>query len=115
MNYHRPQDQARDINDPIIPAIRTVGSPKTGHDLPILSSLHKMGHDLTTLELAQRWEKSKTYNNISPNIDTWKILTSCHCESEFLASLDPNEKVVLVGHSFGGMSIALAMETRTRI
>lgn len=28
----------------------------------------------------------------------------------FLASLDPNEKVVLVGHSFGGMSIALAME-----
>ncbi|XP_058774210.1 methylesterase 7-like [Vicia villosa] len=29
---------------------------------------------------------------------------------EFLASLDPNEKVVFVGHSFGGMSIALAME-----
>jgi pimeloyl-ACP methyl ester carboxylesterase len=29
---------------------------------------------------------------------------------EFLASLAPNEKVVLVGHSFGGMSAALAME-----
>ena len=44
----------------------------------ILSSLHKTGHDLTIIELAQRCEKSKTYNNVFPNINTWKILISCH-------------------------------------
>jgi pimeloyl-ACP methyl ester carboxylesterase len=29
---------------------------------------------------------------------------------EFLASLQPKEKVILVGHSLGGLSLALAME-----
>ena len=29
---------------------------------------------------------------------------------DFLASLPPNEKVVLVGHSLGGLNLALAMD-----
>jgi len=45
----------------------------------LFSSLHKTGHDYTIIQLAQLWEKSLTYNNVFPNIDTWKILINCYC------------------------------------
>lgn len=45
----------------------------------LFSSLHKTGHDYDIIELAQLWEKSLTYNNVFPNIDTWKILINCYC------------------------------------
>ena len=66
--------------------------------------LESAGHRVTTLDLAasgintKRIEDTQTFSQYSEPL------------LEFLASLPPNEKVVLVGHSFGGMSIALAMD-----
>ncbi|XP_061341915.1 polyneuridine-aldehyde esterase-like [Gastrolobium bilobum] len=66
--------------------------------------LESSGHKVTTIDLA------------ASGIDTQKI-EDVHTFSEyskplleFLTSLAPNEKVVLVGHSFGGLSIAFAMD-----
>ncbi|KAG2376023.1 Methylesterase 1 [Vigna angularis] len=68
---------------------------------PLLASA---GHKVTVLDLA------------ASGIDTQKIQdipTFYHYSKpllDLLASLPPTETVVLVGHNFGGMNIALAME-----
>ncbi|XP_058772776.1 polyneuridine-aldehyde esterase-like [Vicia villosa] len=66
--------------------------------------LESIGHKVTTLDLAACGTNTQKIEDVHTFADYSKPLL------ELLASLDPNEKVVLVGHSFGGMSIALAME-----
>ncbi|CAI8588802.1 unnamed protein product [Vicia faba] len=66
--------------------------------------LESIGHKVTALDLAACGINTQKIEDVDTFADYSKPLL------EFLASLDPNEKVVLVGHSFGGMSIALAME-----
>ncbi|XP_058772775.1 polyneuridine-aldehyde esterase-like [Vicia villosa] len=66
--------------------------------------LESIGHKVTTLDLAACGTNTQKIEDVHTFADYSKPLL------EFLASLDSNEKVVLVGHSFGGMSIALAME-----
>ncbi|CAK8539789.1 unnamed protein product [Lathyrus sativus] len=66
--------------------------------------LESIGHKVTTLDLAACGTNTQKIEDVDTFADYSKPLL------EFLASLDPNEKVILVGHSFGGMSIALAME-----
>ncbi|KEH40775.1 putative pentatricopeptide [Medicago truncatula] len=51
----------------------------------LFSSLIKKGCLLTVFQLAQRWEESlsrKCYDRVYPNIDTWKILISCHSKKK---------------------------------
>ncbi|XP_058772780.1 polyneuridine-aldehyde esterase-like [Vicia villosa] len=66
--------------------------------------LESIGHKVTALDLAACGINTQKIEDVHTFADYSKPLL------EFLASLDPNEKVILVGHSFGGMSIALAME-----
>ncbi|XP_058777943.1 polyneuridine-aldehyde esterase-like [Vicia villosa] len=66
--------------------------------------LESIGHKVTTLDLAACGTSTHKIEDVHTFADYSKPLL------EFLASLDPNEKVILAGHSFGGMSIALAME-----
>ncbi|CAK8539787.1 unnamed protein product [Lathyrus sativus] len=66
--------------------------------------LESIGHKVTALDLAACGINTQKIEDVDTFADYSKPLL------EFLASLDPNEKVILVGHSFGGMSIALAME-----
>jgi len=65
--------------------------------------MESAGHKVTVLDLA------------ASGINTQKIedITFSHYSKpllDLLASLPPKETIVLVGHSFGGMTIALAME-----
>ncbi|CAJ2646264.1 unnamed protein product [Trifolium pratense] len=66
--------------------------------------LESADHKVTTLDLTACGINTHKIENVDTFADYAKPLL------EFLASLAPNEKVVLVGHSFGGMSVALAME-----
>ncbi|KAL5099335.1 hypothetical protein RYX36_003662 [Vicia faba] len=66
--------------------------------------LESLGHKVTTLDLAACGTNTHKIEDVDTFAEYAKPLL------EFLASLDPNEKVILVGHSFGGMSAALAME-----
>ncbi|KAK7309235.1 hypothetical protein RJT34_05798 [Clitoria ternatea] len=66
--------------------------------------IESSGHKVTALDLAASGVNPQQIEQVDTFSDYSKPLL------EFLASLPPNEKVVLVGHSFGGMSIALAMD-----
>ncbi|KAK7307596.1 hypothetical protein VNO77_40799 [Canavalia gladiata] len=66
--------------------------------------LESCGHKVTAMDLAASGINSHKIEDLHTFCEYSKPLL------EFLASLSPNEKVVLVGHSFGGMSIALAMD-----
>jgi pimeloyl-ACP methyl ester carboxylesterase len=66
--------------------------------------LESVGHKVTAIDLAACGINTNKIEDVHTFVDYAKPLL------DFLASLDPNEKVVLVGHSFGGVSIALAME-----
>ncbi|XP_058772777.1 polyneuridine-aldehyde esterase-like [Vicia villosa] len=66
--------------------------------------LESIGHKVTALDLAACGINTQKIEDVHTFADYAKPLL------EFFASLDPKEKVILVGHSFGGMSIALAME-----
>ncbi|CAJ1929792.1 unnamed protein product [Sphenostylis stenocarpa] len=66
--------------------------------------LESVGHRVTVLDLAA--------SGINPH-KIEDIHTFSHYSKpllDFLGSLAPNETIVLVGHSFGGISIALAMD-----
>ncbi|KAK7346501.1 hypothetical protein VNO80_21022 [Phaseolus coccineus] len=66
--------------------------------------LESGGHKVTTLDLAasginlQKIEDVDTFSQYSEPL------------LQLLATISPNEKVILVGHSLGGLNIALAME-----
>ncbi|GJU24608.1 salicylic acid-binding protein 2-like protein [Tanacetum coccineum] len=63
-----------------------------------------MGHRVSAFDLLASGTNTKVIQQVHTLSDyTMPLL-------EFMATLLPEEKVVLVGHSFGGMSISLAME-----
>ncbi|KAI9113667.1 hypothetical protein K1719_015594 [Acacia pycnantha] len=66
--------------------------------------LESCGNKVTVLDLAASGINPKKLQDIHSFAEYSEPLL------EFLESLPPNEKVVLVGHSFGGLSIALAMD-----
>ncbi|CAL5195317.1 unnamed protein product [Lathyrus oleraceus] len=66
--------------------------------------LKSSGHDVTTLDLAASGINPIQVQNIHSISTYYEPLMT------FMESLPSNEKVILVGHSFGGISISLAME-----
>ncbi|KAK6789715.1 hypothetical protein RDI58_013515 [Solanum bulbocastanum] len=67
--------------------------------------MRSSGHNVTALDLAASGINSKQALEISHFSDYLSPLM------EFMASLPDDKKVVLVGHSFGGLVISKAMET----
>ncbi|XP_030975527.1 salicylic acid-binding protein 2-like [Quercus lobata] len=66
--------------------------------------LESAGHRVTVLDLAASGINRKAIQDVHTMYEYTEPLL------EYLASLPPNEKVVLVGHSLGGLNIALAMD-----
>ncbi|KAL0377777.1 UNVERIFIED_CONTAM: Salicylic acid-binding protein 2 [Sesamum radiatum] len=66
--------------------------------------LEAAGHRVTAFDLAASGIDKRTLEELRSFEDYSQPLL------DFMASLPPEEKVVLVGHSLGGMNIALAME-----
>ncbi|KAK7359902.1 hypothetical protein VNO77_01870 [Canavalia gladiata] len=66
--------------------------------------LESAGNRVTLLDLAASGINTKKIEDI----DTFSQYSEPLLQ--LLAAIPPNEKVILVGHSFGGMNIALAME-----
>ncbi|KAB1214680.1 Salicylic acid-binding protein 2 [Morella rubra] len=66
--------------------------------------LESAGHQVTALDLAASGINMRAIQDIHTLYEYTEPLL------ELLASLPPNEKVVLVGHSFGGMNLALATD-----
>jgi pimeloyl-ACP methyl ester carboxylesterase len=66
--------------------------------------LESAGHRVTALDLAASGINMKAIQDVHTLYEYTEPLL------EFLASLPPNEKVVLVGHSLGGMNLATAMD-----
>ncbi|KAJ4827269.1 hypothetical protein Tsubulata_033124, partial [Turnera subulata] len=66
--------------------------------------LEAAGHRVTLLDLAAAGIDGKAIHDVHTfSAHTQPLL-------DFLASLKPNEKVILVGHSLGGLSAALAVD-----
>lgn len=70
----------------------------------LIPLLKLSGHRVTTFDLNSCGVNPKQVNEVTNFDDNSQPLI------EFMASLQPNEKVVLVGHSFGGFVISLALE-----
>ncbi|CAI0553879.1 unnamed protein product [Linum tenue] len=70
--------------------------------IPLLKS---SGHKVTALDLGASGVDPNRLDEIATISDYARPLM------EFMASLPEDERVVLVGHSSGGLSCALAMET----
>ncbi|XVF59500.1 hypothetical protein PTKIN_Ptkin07bG0280700 [Pterospermum kingtungense] len=70
----------------------------------VMTLLKSAGHRVTALDLGASGVNPKKLNEISSISDYGQPLM------DFMASLPEEEKVVLVGHSYGGMGISLAME-----
>ncbi|KAM7250058.1 hypothetical protein ACFE04_021941 [Oxalis oulophora] len=66
--------------------------------------LESSGHKVTTLDMTASGINMKGIKEISTLQEYTKPLL------EFLGSLESDEKVILVGHSFGGFSLAVATE-----
>lgn len=66
--------------------------------------LESAGHHVTVLDLAASGINMKKFQDVDTFLQYSEPLLG------FMSSLPPNEKVVLVGHSLGGLNIALAME-----
>ncbi|EEF40036.1 methyl jasmonate esterase 1 [Ricinus communis] len=62
------------------------------------------GHKVTALELAASGVHPKQVNDLYSFSDYYEPLM------EFMMSLPPEERVILVGHSLGGLSLSVAME-----
>jgi pimeloyl-ACP methyl ester carboxylesterase len=67
--------------------------------------LKSAGHRVTALDLGASGVNPKRLDEVHSISDSLKPLT------DFLASLPQEERVILVGHSYGGMGISLAMES----
>ncbi|OAY33842.1 methylesterase 10 [Manihot esculenta] len=70
----------------------------------VIPLLKLAGHQVTALDLGACGVNPKQLHEVSSISDYVQPLM------EFMASLPPDEKIILVGHSFGGFSISLAME-----
>ncbi|KAL2333624.1 hypothetical protein Fmac_014837 [Flemingia macrophylla] len=66
--------------------------------------LESAGHQVTVLDLAASGSNMKKIEDVDTFLEYSEPLL------ELLATLPPNEKVILVGHSLGGLNIALAMD-----
>ncbi|MFS8017032.1 putative alpha/beta hydrolase-1 [Helianthus anomalus] len=66
--------------------------------------LEAAGHRVSTFDLAASGTNTQAIQDVATLSDYTKPLL------ELMATIPPGEKVVLVGHSLGGMNIALAME-----
>ncbi|KAK1423384.1 hypothetical protein QVD17_18687 [Tagetes erecta] len=66
--------------------------------------LEAAGHRVSTFDLAASGTNTKVIQQVATLTDYSRPLL------EFMTTVSPDEKVVLVGHSLGGMNIALAME-----
>ncbi|KAM2546455.1 hypothetical protein TB1_017874 [Malus domestica] len=66
--------------------------------------LNSTGHNVTTLDMAASGINPKQVQQVNSFSDYVEPLI------EFTESLPPKERVILVGHSFGGASISIAME-----
>ena len=70
----------------------------------VAAQLKSTGHRVMALDLAASGINPKQVHEIDSLSDYVEPLM------DFMASLPPEEKVILVGHSLGGNCIALAME-----
>jgi pimeloyl-ACP methyl ester carboxylesterase len=66
--------------------------------------LESAGHLVTVLDLAASGINLKKIEDVNTVLDYSEPLL------QLMATISPNEKVILVGHSLGGLNIALAME-----
>ena len=66
--------------------------------------LDAAGHNVTALDMSASGVNTKTLEEVQTFDQYNEPLI------EFLANLPENEKVVLVGHSLGGLNLAFAME-----
>lgn len=66
--------------------------------------LKSAGHKVTMLDMAASGKHPKQVHELRSLSDYLEPLV------EFMASLPPEERVILVGHSIGGLSISVAME-----
>ncbi|KAK1363850.1 Methylesterase [Heracleum sosnowskyi] len=70
----------------------------------VATQLRSEGHKVTALHSAACGINSKQVQEVQSYTDYFKPLM------EFMANLPPDERVILVGHSFGGYGLSLAME-----
>ncbi|KAL9303548.1 hypothetical protein ACSQ67_020811 [Phaseolus vulgaris] len=70
----------------------------------VADQLKSEGHSVTTLDMAACGVNPKQIEEVDSVLEYHKPLIT------FLASLPPQEKVILVGHSLGGLSVSIAME-----
>ncbi|KAH6833734.1 hypothetical protein C2S53_009743 [Perilla frutescens var. hirtella] len=70
----------------------------------VATRLRSEGHRVTALDMAASGADPRRVEDLS------SISDYCQPLMEFMAALQPDERVVLVGHSLGGLGISLAME-----
>ncbi|KAL2319815.1 hypothetical protein Fmac_028784 [Flemingia macrophylla] len=70
----------------------------------VATHLKSSGHDVTTLDNAAAGINPRQMEEVDSVSKYHEPLMS------FMASLPPNENVILVGHSLGGLSVSIAME-----
>lgn len=71
----------------------------------LVTLLRHAGHRVTALDLGASGINSKQLHEITSVWDYVQPLM------EFMASISHEERVILVGHSYGGLPISLAMES----
>lgn len=75
----------------------------------VVSHLRSAGHRVTAVDLSGSGVNPSRLQDIPTFSDYIQPLI------QFLESLSPDEKVVLVGHSYGGLAISVAMEKLSHI
>lgn len=70
----------------------------------LVALLRSAGHNVTALDLAASGINPKQVYNVKLISDYFQPLR------DFMASIPPHERVILVGHSFGGLALSQAME-----
>ncbi|KMZ74252.1 methyl esterase 1 [Zostera marina] len=71
----------------------------------VVTLLESGGHRVTALDLSACGIDSRSLDDVSTFAEYSRPLM------DFMSSLSEGEKIILVGHSFGGVSVSLAMET----